>query len=266
MRGPARILTDALWLAWLVIAYLVVLAPIVVLIFSSFDAGEVFRFPPQSYSLRWYEAAWESREYASALKVSALVASLATIVSVVLGSLAAYGLVRGTPRGSYLIEGILLTPLLLPLIVWAIALLQIYAWAGVSGSFLGLVLAHATITLPFTVRIMVANFRQIDPALEQAAASLGAPPLRVFARITLPIAAPGLVVSAAFSFLVSFNDVIVSSFIAGARWITFPVRLYSELRSEGVDPTTVAIGAEIVALILILGLVGEKTFKWSRQI
>ena len=82
----------------------------------------------------------------------------------------------------------------------------------------------------------------------------------------MPLVASGLALSAAISFLVSFNDVIVSSFIAGARWITFPVRLYSELRSEGVDPITVAIGAAIVALILILGLAGERLFKWSRQL
>jgi putative spermidine/putrescine transport system permease protein len=113
---------------------------------------------------------------------------------------------------------------------------------------------------------MTANFSQLDPNLVDAAASLGAPPSVAFRRITLPLVASGLALSAAISFLISFNDVIVSSFIAGARWITFPVRLYSELRSEGVDPITVAIGAAIVALILILGLAGERVFKWSRQL
>jgi putative spermidine/putrescine transport system permease protein len=266
MSRIGHYLAEASWVVIIAFAYLVVLAPILVLIFSSFDGGEIFRFPPQSYSLRWYEAAFNSQEYRSALGVSTLVGSLAALVSVVFGALGAYALARSRFRGAQVIETILLAPLALPLIVWAIALLQIYAWLGVSGSFPGLFIAHATITMPFTLRIMVANFSQLDPSLEEAAASLGAPPLTAFRRITLPLVAPGLVLSAAFSFLVSFNDVIVSSFVAGARWITFPVRLYSQLRSQGVDPITVAIGAAIVALILIAGLGGEKLFKWSRQL
>jgi len=266
MRRAGHALAMVAWGLLVAIAYVVILAPIVVLVFSSFDGGEVFKFPPKSYSLRWYEAALNSQEYRSSLGVSTLLATVAAAVSVVFGTLAAYALARSRFRGSEVVETILLAPLALPLIVWAIALLQIYAWLGVSGSFPGLFIAHATITLPFTVRIMTANFSQLDPNLVDAAASLGATPAVAFRRITLPLVASGLALSAAISFLVSFNDVIVSSFIAGARWITFPVRLYSELRSEGVDPITVAIGAAIVALILIFGLAGEKLFKWSRQL
>ncbi|MEM8550778.1 MAG: ABC transporter permease [Pseudomonadota bacterium] len=266
MNILGRIGVDAVWILIIAFAYLVVLAPVVVLIFSSFDAGSIFRFPPREYSLRWYEAAVESREYRSALGASTLIGTLAALISLVFGTLAAYGLVRGGLRAAPALEAVLIAPLVLPLIVWAIALLQIYAWLGVSGSFGGLVVAHATVTLPFTVRIMVANFSQLDPALEEAAASLGASPLTVWWRVTLPLVAPGLILSAAISFLVSFNDVVVASFIAGAQWITFPVRLYSQLRSQGVDPTTVAIGAAIVALILIVGLLGERLFRWSKQL
>ncbi len=127
-------------------------------------------------------------------------------------------------------------------------------------------LAHTTITLPYTVRIMIATLSQIDPNLEAAGKSLGATPLRAFMRITLPLALPGLLTSAAFSFLVSFNDVVVSTFIAGSNWITFPVRLYSQLRGQGIDPTTLAIGAMIIGSILVVVLVGELMFKWSRRV
>jgi putative spermidine/putrescine transport system permease protein len=112
----------------------------------------------------------------------------------------------------------------------------------------------------------MATFERIDPSLEDAAASLGAPPWRIARRVTVPLALPGLLTSIAFSFLISFNDVIVSTFIAGARWITFPVRVYSQLRSQGVDPITLAIGAVIVIAILVIAVVGELTLKWSRQI
>jgi putative spermidine/putrescine transport system permease protein len=249
-----------------VVVYVFLLAPVAVLVFASFDDAAFFRFPPQAYSLRWYAAAAASQEYRSSLSVSLLVAVLATLVSVGAGTLAARALVRGTVPGRSAVEAVLLAPLVLPLIVWAIALLQIYARLGLSGTLAGLVLAHGVITVPYTVRIMMATFERIDPSLEDAAASLGAPPWRIARRITMPLALPGLLTSIAFSFLISFNDVIVSTFIAGARWITFPVRVYSQLRSQGVDPITLAIGAVIVIAILVIAIVGELTLKWSRQI
>ncbi|WP_176085835.1 ABC transporter permease [Martelella sp. HB161492] len=251
---------------WTILAFIFLLAPIAVLIFASFDDASFFRFPPKDYSLRWYQAALESREYKSALSVSLIVAVLAGFVSVIFGGLAAFALVRFKPAGGRIIEAILMTPLVLPLIVWAIALLQIYSKLGMSGTLPALVLAHAVITMPFTVRIMVSTFADLDPLLEQAAATLGASPMRVIGRITLPLAMPGLVSSAAFSLLISFNDVIVSSLIAGARWITFPVRLYAQLRSQGIDPITLAIGSAIVAFILVAALIGEFLFKWSRRL
>ncbi|MEO1989160.1 MAG: ABC transporter permease [Martelella sp.] len=249
-----------------VLAFVFLLAPIAVLIFASFDDASFFRFPPNSYSLRWYEAAMASREYKSTLSVSLLVAVLAGFIAVLFGAMAAFALVRYKPAGGRVVEAILMTPLVLPLIVWAIALLQIYSKLGMSGTLPALVLAHAVITMPFSVRIMVSTFADLDPLLEQAAATLGASPGRVVRRITLPLAMPGLVSSAAFSVLISFNDVIVSSLIAGARWITFPVRLYAQLRSQGIDPITLAIGSAIVAFILVAALIGEFMFKWSRRL
>jgi putative spermidine/putrescine transport system permease protein len=163
------------------------------------------------------------------------------------------------------VEVLLLAPLTLPLVVWAIALLQIYARLGISGTLGGLILAHTVIVLPLTTRILIATLDQIDPALELAARSLGARPFAAFARTTLPLARPGLLTAAALAFIVSFNDVIVSTFIAGAGWITFPVRMYSQLRGQGVDPITLAIGAMIVAAIFIVVALGEATLKWSRR-
>lgn len=255
-----------LWAGLVVLTLLFLMSPLVVLIGSSFNDGKFFRFPPALLSWRWYEAAFMSAEYQRALYNSTLLALIAAVISVGLGTMAALALVRSMIRHKLVFELLLLAPLALPLIVWAIALLQIYARFGISGSLLGLVLAHATITLPYTVRIMMATLSQLDPNLEAAAKSLGAPPLVAFVRITLPMALPGVLVSAAFSFLVSFNDVVVSTFIAGASWITFPVRLYSQLRSEGIDPITLAIGAMIIASILVVVLVGEFLFKWSRRV
>ena len=245
---------------------LFLLAPILVLIFSAFDGGNIFRFPPQNYSLRWFETAFNHAEYRKSLWVSTLLGLIASAIAVTLASLAALGLVRGKPKYRFAVEVLLLAPLTLPLVVWAIALLSIYAQIGLNGTLVGLVLAHVTITLPFAARIMIATLGEIDPTLEAAAKSLGAPPLRVFWRVTLPLALPGLLSSTAIAFLVSFNDVVVTTLIAGAGWITFPVRAFSRLRTEGIDPTTIAIGAMIVVFTMALVIVGQRLLKLSRRL
>ncbi|MET3927094.1 ABC transporter permease [Devosia sp. 2618] len=241
------------------------LAPILVLIFSAFDGGNIFRFPPRSYSLRWFEAAFNHSEYRSSLWVSTILGLIATFIAVTLASFAAFGLVRGRPAYRLGMEVLLLAPLTLPLVVWAIALLSIYAELGMNGTLPGLILAHVTITIPFAARIMIATFDEIDPNLEAAAKSLGASPFHVMRRVTLPLAMPGLLSSTAIAFLVSFNDVVVTTLIAGAGWITFPVRTFSRLRTEGIDPTTIAIGAMIVAFTIVVIVVGQRLFQLSRR-
>lgn len=240
---------------FVILVVLFTIAPLLVLILSAFDDGKFFRFPPRSLSLRWFRAALDSPEFMASLKNSAIIGVLATVISVGLGTAAAVGLQRGPLKNRATAELVLLAPLTLPLVIWAIALLQIYSRIGVSGSLGGLVLAHATFTLPFSVRIMLATISSIDPGLEQAALSLGARPWQAFLRVTVPLALPGLATSAALSFFISFNDVIVSTFIAGSSWITFPVRLYAQLRGQGIDPTTLAIGTMIIgAILLIVGV------------
>lgn len=254
------------WGALVIATLIFLMSPIVVLIYSSFDDGRFFRFPPQEMSLRWYREALASAEYRQSLLNSAIISSVATAASVVLGLMAAVGLTRGGLHRRAAIEILLLAPLTLPLVVWAIALLQIYARLGISGSLGGLIVAHTIITLPLSVRIQIASLALIDHNLEAAARSLGARPWRAFAATTLPLAMPGILTSAAFCFLISFNDVVVSTFIAGAGWITFPVRMYSQLRGQGIDPITLAIGAMIVAAIVVIVALGESALKWSRRL
>ncbi len=254
-----------LMLAGVVAILLFLLAPILVLIFSAFDGGNVFRFPPRSYSLRWFEEALNHPEYRSSLWISTVLGIISTAIAVGLSSLAAFGLVRGKPSYRLGMEVLLLAPLTLPLVVWAIALLSIYAQLGMNGTLPGLILAHVTITMPFAARIMIATFDEIDPRLESAAKSLGASPWHVVRRITLPLAMPGLLSSTAIAFLVSFNDVVVTTLIAGAGWITFPVRTFSRLRTEGIDPTTIAIAAMIVAFTILVIVLGQRLFQLSRR-
>lgn len=259
-------ITDTVWVVWMAIGYTIVLMPIAVIFFSSFSDSEVFRFPPTGYSLRWYAAAFESSEYRNALRVSLVVGILSTVIALGAGSLAARALSSGSFPGRDVATSILLAPLALPHIVWAIGLLQIYAFFGIGGSLLGLVLAHSTLALPFAVRIMLSTFAQVDRTLEEAAMSLGAPPASVFRHVTLPMIWSGLLTSTLFVFLTSFNEITVTALIAGSRTLTYPVRLYSELRSQGIDPTTVAISAMLVVAIVAFALLSERFFQWSKRI
>lgn len=261
-----NLLRDVLWIGSVAAILLFLLAPVLVLILSAFDSGNIFRFPPRGYSLRWFEAAFAHSEYKTSLRVSALLAGIAMVIAVLLAGLAAFGIVRGKPRYALAVELLLLAPLTLPLVVWSIALLSIYASVGLNGTLPGLVLAHVTITMPFALRIMLASFGQIDPQLEAAAKSLGASPLRCLMRITLPLAMPGILSASVIAFLVSFNDVVVTTLIAGAGWMTFPVRTFSRLRTEGIDPTTIAISAMIVGATLIVVILGQRLLNLGRRL
>jgi putative spermidine/putrescine transport system permease protein len=120
--------------------------------------------------------------------------------------------------------------------------------------------------MPYVIRLVLASFSYVNRDIENAAKTLGASPVRTFFEVTMPLVAPGVIVSAVFGFMVSFTDVVIATFVAGARYITFPVRVYSQQRSEGIDPMTIAISAVIMAAIIVLALVGEKFIHWSRYV
>lgn len=251
---------------FVILVFVFLLAPIIVLLVSAINSSEYFVFPPEGLSLRWLASAVHSSEYRASLGVSLYVAISATCISVALGTLTAFALNRYSFRGKTFVDVLVVSPLLLPTIVWSIALIQFYAILRMTGTFLGLVLAHSVIGVPYTVRVVLANLNELNPDIENAAMTLGASPRRTFFMITLPLLLPGVLVGAVFSFLISFNDVIVSSFVAGARYITFPVRVYSELRTEGLDPTAVATSVIIILLIVTLAIAGEYKANWSKYI
>jgi putative spermidine/putrescine transport system permease protein len=242
------------------------LLPIIVLIINAFNSSAFFEFPPESFSLQWFEKFASSREYQAALRVSTVLALTAVSIALAVGIPAAFAIDRYSFRGKRALQGIILSPLMLPAIIWALALIQYYALLRVLGSFWGLALAHSVIVTPYIVQVVLSSLTYVEQDLELAAKSLGASPIRTFFEITLPLVLPGVIVGAAFGFMISFTDVVVAAFIAGTRNITFPVRIYVELRSEGLDPLAVATSALVIAIIVVLALVLEKTFRWSRFI
>ena len=240
------------------------LIPMSVVIISAFSDSNFFIFPPEKLSLRWFNQFLNTREYQSSIRVSSFVGFGATLLSLGVGIPASLGLHRYEFPGKRFLHGAFMAPLLIPAIMWAISLLQFFALFGFSGTYFAIVLAHSVFLLPFVIRLLLTSLAFVDVDLESAAQSLGASEVRTFFEITLPLMMPGIIVSSIIGFMISFNDVIVAIFIAGARNITFPVRIYSILHQQGMDPTSVAASAIIVTVIFVLAIGGEKFLRWSR--
>ncbi len=252
------------------LVYLFLLAPVIVVAGASFDGGKsvagraFLQFPPSDLTLYWYEniqpRLWE------ALGVSVSVAAVAATVGTVLGVPAALGIVRGNIPGKTLIATLFRAPLQIPFIVIGIAFLQTYYFLadavgfGLQGTFAGLALGHVFVATPYVVGSVGAALQRFDVRLEEAALSLGADRLTTFRRITLPIVMPGIYAGALFAFMVSFGDVPISLFLAGASFTTLPLEIFHGMEFDFdaavLAISTVVLGGSLVVLYFIQRIVG----------
>jgi len=246
-RQPRRLLMAAL--GALTVFYL--LAPTLVIIPMSFTEGSILSFPPDGFSLRWYEQMLTRSEWSTGLRNSAVVAVLTAILATVLGTLAALGLTRGRFPGKALVNALALSPLIVPVVIIAIGMFSLFVQWRISGSIVGLVAAHTALALPFVIVSVATSLRTMDRNLELAAANLGATPARSFLRITLPIILPGVLAGAIFSFITSWDEVVVAIFLTSARFRTLPVEMWEQVR-QVVDPTVAAVATTL--LVVTTGL------------
>jgi ABC-type spermidine/putrescine transport system permease subunit II len=228
--------------------------PIAVVVPMSFSSASSLAFPPPGLSLRWYESFFGDPRWLRAAGTSALVALASSVVALVLGSVAAYGLVRGAFRGRALLEGNFVAPLILPPVITAVALYIFFAQIGLLGTIPGLIIAHTILTVPYVVLLMSVAIRQFDVRIEQVAYSLGASWFRTFRSVLLPNLLPSVLAAWIFAFIISFDEVIVTLFLAGA-YDTIPKRMFNELILQ-VNPTITAIATLLIALsVVTIGLV-----------
>lgn len=227
----------------LVTAFL--LLPLVILCIQSFTAESFLSFPPPTYGTRWYRHVAAAENWREAALSSLLIASIVTPLSLILGTLAALGLDRGPMRGRGLFYGILISPMILPHIVLGLGLFRIALDLNIDDSLLSIVPAHLTITVPFVLISVGASLQSFDVGLEKAAQSLGASPLRALWHITLPIIRPGLVGGAIFAFIMSFDEFIITYFLA-VQTRTLPLEIFSTLRYQ-VSPAIAAVSALTIA-------------------
>jgi putative spermidine/putrescine transport system permease protein len=223
--------------------------PLLIVIPMSFSPARALTFPPPGFSLRWYQTFFGDPRWMDAMWTSTIVAILSSVAALVLGSLAAYGLRRGSFRGRDWAEGNFMSPLIVPTIIVAIALYLSLARVGLLGSFIGLVAAHTVLNVPLVMMVMAVAIREFDLRIEQVAWSLGASWRYTMLKVVLPNLAPSVFAAWIFAFIGSFDEVIVTSFIAG-KYETVPKKMFNELILE-VNPTITAVATLLIAITVL---------------
>jgi spermidine/putrescine transport system permease protein len=239
---------------WLLVVFLY--APIVILIIFSFNDREIVSFPWQGFTFRWYDEFLSNSTLIASIRTSAMVASLTAVLTTALAIPAAIALVRRKFFAKGLVSGVLLAPLVIPLVVLGISLLILFNTIGIPLSALTISVGHIVIALPFAVLTMVPRLERIPPSLEEASRDLGADALTTFRLITLPLLVPALVSAALISFTISFDEVVVSSFING-QTTTFPLYLYSQLRLPQQLPPVIAVAVVVLMVSVIVVVASE---------
>ena len=243
---------------WVVFWFLVVFlyAPIVILIVFSFNDSEIVSFPWLGFTTRWYHQFLQEPTLLSALRTSLLVASLTSIVATALAIPASIALVRRRFFGKGLVSGVMLAPLVIPLVVLGISLLILFSTIGVPLSPYTAAIGHVVIALPFAILTMVPRLERIPAALEEASRDLGASAMQTFRLITFPLLVPALISAFLISFTISFDELVVASFLLGDQ-VTFPVYLYSQLRLPERLPMVIAVAVVILVVSVIVVVVSE---------
>lgn len=246
-----------------VLVVLIMLAPLAVVYVLSFSSSAFLVFPPPGFSLQWYAKFFASAEWREALFMSLRVAGSVATAAIVIGTAAAFGLVRGIFAGKRVLFMLVVAPLLVPVVIVALCLYVALADVGLLGSFLGLVLGHLVVAVPYAVIILVGAVRSLDRNLEYAAATLGGRPALVFRKIVLPTLAPGLVTAWVMAFLHSFDELLVTIFLIGRQTPTLPIKMWSDIRIQ-FDPVISAASSSIVTVVAIVILLTQLRSLWPK--
>jgi putative spermidine/putrescine transport system permease protein len=232
---------------------LFLLLPIAIVVPMSFSTAISFEFPPPGYSLGYYAKYFTSEEWLEPTLNSLVIALGASALTMLLVVPAAFGYVRYRFRGKALVNLLMMAPLIVPHVVSALAYYGFLGRARLTGTHLGVIVAHGVLAVPVAFLVITATLKGFDRNLERAAMSAGAGPLRTFFHVTLPVLRPGMLVGALFAFLSSFNEAVVVIFIGGRQAATLPKKMYESIRLES-DPVIAVVSTLLVSAV-VLGVV-----------
>ena len=240
------------------LVFVFLVAPLIAIIPLSFNAEPYFTFSkemvnldPEAYSLRWYKDIIHNKQWLHSAKNSIIIAFFATILATTLGTVAALGLSQSYMPFRVAIMGLLISPMIVPLIISAAGMFFFYSKIGLSQTMVGLILAHAALGTPFVVITVTATLIGFDHSLTRAAASLGSNPTNTFFKVIMPLVTPGMISGALFAFITSFDEVVVVFFLAGFEQRTIPRQMWAGIR-EQISPTILAVATLLVLLSILL--------------
>jgi putative spermidine/putrescine transport system permease protein len=241
--------------------YLLLLAPIVVVVGVSFNPTSSYSVPLGELSLRWYRTFFTTPAFTESLfKVSLPVAVASSFLATVVGTLAAIVIVRFRFVARETLEAIFMLPLLIPSVLLGAALYLFFSRLNMGGGYTAMIAGHMLIGIPYVIRVVAAGLVGINPALEEAAINLGCSPTEAFFKVVLPLLRSSLVSGAIFAFIVSFSDINVAMFIAGPSTATLPLHIYSEIQWQGA-PTIAAASTISILAVLVLILIVQRFFR-----
>lgn len=254
--APVERWARRLAMGWAALAVLFLVGPLLVVVPLSLTSGSLLLYPLPGLSWRWYEEVLTDPLWTGAMLNTLLIGLPTTLLATVLGTLAAFGLQGLRSRWRAALIGLLLSPLVLPVIVYAVAAFYFFARIGLGGSYAGLIVAHTILSTPFVIVTVLATLDGLDASLPRAAAMLGAPPLLAFRRVTLPLILPGVASGAILAFVNSFDELVVTLFLAAPEQRTLPRQLWSGVQ-ESVSPAITAAAVVLMAVSILLMLVTE---------
>jgi putative spermidine/putrescine transport system permease protein len=247
------------------LAVLLLLVPTVIVLLTSFTRSPSLRFPPDGFSLRWYIALADADQMQHAAWNSLIVALIATIASVALGTPAALALARSRSRWARALDSLFMSPLLLPALAFGFAALMAFSLAGIRLSALTLAAGHTVVCAPFVLRTTIAALAQLDPALLDSSASLGAGRIYTFRRVTLPLIGRGIAAGAFLAFMASFDNVPVSLFLSDARTEVLPIHLW-QIIDTSLDVRAAAASGALIVFTLAVMMIAERVAGLTKQL
>jgi putative spermidine/putrescine transport system permease protein len=243
---------------WLAVAFL--LFPVLLTAVVSFGGSPFIEFPPKSWSLEWYANIGAIHRVGAATAISLGIALGAALLATMLATGIALVLVRGAIPGKAALTAFITSPVAVPIVAIGIALIQFFIWAGIAFTWYSLLIGHLVLVIAYPVRTLVASLTLGNPSLEEAAASLGAPPWKVFLTVTLPQLKPGLISGFLFAFLISFDNYPISIFLVRGALTTLPIEVFNYI-SQNLDPTPAAFSTLYVLGLSVVILWAESRYR-----
>lgn len=246
------------------LVYMFLLSPLLIIILTSFSDTNRVVFPPQGFTLRWFEKAIHTAEFTSSLLLSIRIALVSVLIACVLGTMISLWFWKSTSRAKGIFESIFLAPIIIPTIISAVAFLQYFAlFSGFFTNYWKLCLTYAVIQMPYVIRTVTANLVGLDTSFEEASLVLGASPLHTLFHVTLPCIKQGIVGGAVFSFVVAFDECVIIMFMKSAKTVTFPLRLYSYI-TESFTPLISAYSTLFILVAAVVIYIVEKRIGLSK--